>query len=44
MSKVLEKFSGSDHMKFRSYYSPCKGVIDADLCEIFIKLPFEEQN
>ncbi|WKX91558.1 hypothetical protein Q1695_009967 [Nippostrongylus brasiliensis] len=26
---------GRDHLAFRSYYHPCKNVIDGDLCEQF---------
>jgi splicing factor 3B subunit 3 len=43
LSKLLENLSGRDHLNYRSYYSPCKGVIDGDLCEVYIKLPYEEQ-
>jgi len=25
--------SGRDHMMFRSFYGPCKAVVDGDLCE-----------
>lgn len=30
--------SGRDHLAYRSYYVPVKGVIDGDLCEQFLKL------
>uniref|UniRef100_A0A1I7WT97 CPSF_A domain-containing protein n=1 Tax=Heterorhabditis bacteriophora TaxID=37862 RepID=A0A1I7WT97_HETBA len=26
---------GRDHLAFRSFYHPCKSVIDGDLCEQF---------
>lgn len=26
-------FAGKDHLIYRSYYAPVKGVIDGDLCE-----------
>jgi splicing factor 3B subunit 3 len=31
--------SGRDHLMYRSYYVPVKGVIDGDLCERFMLLP-----
>nr|POE86616.1 pre-mrna-splicing factor rse1 [Quercus suber] len=31
---------GRDHMAFRSYYVPIKGVIDGDLCEKFLTLDY----
>lgn len=43
LSKLLPNQSGRDHLNYRSYYSPCKGVIDGDLCEVYIKLPYDEQ-
>lgn len=44
LSKLLPNQSGRDHLSYRSYYSPCKGVIDGDLCEVYIKLSYEEQS
>eukprot|EP01127_Copromyxa_protea_P000185 TRINITY_DN10178_c0_g1_i1.p1 TRINITY_DN10178_c0_g1~~TRINITY_DN10178_c0_g1_i1.p1 ORF type:complete len:1210 (+),score=264.17 TRINITY_DN10178_c0_g1_i1:41-3631(+) len=32
---------GRDHMSFRSYYAPVKGVIDGDLCEQYATLSDE---
>jgi len=29
---------GRDHLAFRSYYRPVKGVVDGDLCEQFYSL------
>merc|ERR1712066_176425 len=29
---------GRDHMAYRSYYFPCRNVIDGDLCEMFTLL------
>jgi splicing factor 3B subunit 3 len=43
LSKLIDNLSGRDHLNYRSYYSPCKGVIDGDLCEVYIKLPYEKQ-
>ncbi|EMC92310.1 hypothetical protein BAUCODRAFT_151722 [Baudoinia panamericana UAMH 10762] len=33
--------AGRDHLMYRSYYVPVKGVIDGDLCERFMKLSFD---
>lgn len=30
--------AGRDHLAYRSYYVPVKGVVDGDLCERFMKL------
>ncbi|KAL7266129.1 pre-mRNA-splicing factor rse1 [Rhizina undulata] len=30
--------AGRDHLIYRSYYVPVKGVIDGDLCEMFALL------
>ncbi len=35
---------GRDHLSFRSYYFPCKAVVDGDLCEQFASLPAELQR
>ncbi|KAJ5082992.1 Pre-mRNA-splicing factor rse1 [Penicillium argentinense] len=31
--------AGRDHLLYRGYYAPVKGVIDGDLCETFLLLP-----
>ena len=31
--------AGRDHLIYRSYYAPVKGVIDGDLCETYFLLP-----
>lgn len=31
--------AGRDHLIYRSYYAPAKGVIDGDLCEMYFLLP-----
>lgn len=36
--------AGRDHLMFRSYYVPVKGVIDGDLCERFMKLGFDSKQ
>lgn len=36
--KEAKPLAGRDHMAFRSYYVPVKGIIDGDLCEQFFTL------
>lgn len=35
--------AGRDHLAYRSYYVPVKGVIDGDLCERFLKLTVDQK-
>ncbi|KAF4432382.1 pre-mRNA-splicing factor rse-1 [Fusarium acutatum] len=35
---------GRDHLMYRGYYVPAKGVIDGDLCERFRLLPMEKKQ
>lgn len=35
--------AGRDHLIYRSYYAPAKGVIDGDLCETFFLLPNDKK-
>ncbi|GMR55850.1 hypothetical protein PMAYCL1PPCAC_26045, partial [Pristionchus mayeri] len=35
--------TGRDHLSFRSYYAPCKAVIDGDLCEQFVLMDSKKQ-
>nr|XP_019006069.1 pre-mRNA-splicing factor RSE1 [Kwoniella mangroviensis CBS 8507]OCF69530.1 pre-mRNA-splicing factor RSE1 [Kwoniella mangroviensis CBS 8507] len=35
---------GRDHLAYRGYYVPVKGVIDGDLCENFNLLPYSKQQ
>ncbi|KZV60134.1 hypothetical protein PENSPDRAFT_760172 [Peniophora sp. CONT] len=35
---------GRDHLSWRGYYVPCKGVVDGDLCEAFARLPSSKQS
>jgi len=35
--------AGRDHLIYRSYYVPVKGVIDGDLCERFSLLPRDKK-
>ena len=43
LRNLSPNLSGRDHLNYRSYYSPCKGIIDGDLCEVFSKLLHKEQ-
>jgi splicing factor 3B subunit 3 len=36
--------AGRDHLIYRSYYVPVKGVIDGDLCETFFLLPNDKKQ
>lgn len=36
--------AGRDHLIYRSYYAPVKGVIDGDLCERFALLPHDKKQ
>lgn len=36
--------AGRDHLMYRSYYAPVKGVIDGDLCERFALLPTDKKQ
>lgn len=36
--------AGRDHLIYRSYYAPVKGVIDGDLCERFTLLPIDKKQ
>lgn len=36
--------AGRDHLMYRSYYAPVKGVIDGDLCERFAILPNDKKQ
>jgi splicing factor 3B subunit 3 len=36
--------SGRDHLAYRSYYSPVKNVIDGDLIERFLLLPYDKKQ
>ena len=35
---------GRDHLAYRGYYAPVKGVVDGDLCENFSLLPYPKQQ
>ncbi|KAI5291139.1 pre-mRNA-splicing factor rse1 [Ascosphaera aggregata] len=36
--------AGRDHLIYRGYYAPVKGVIDGDLCETFLLLPYDTKQ
>jgi splicing factor 3B subunit 3 len=36
--------AGRDHLMYRGYYAPVKGVIDGDLCERFTRLPNDKKQ
>jgi splicing factor 3B subunit 3 len=36
--------AGRDHLMYRSYYVPVKGVIDGDLCERYMLLPNDKKQ
>lgn len=36
--------AGRDHLIYRSYYVPVKGVIDGDLCERYTLLPADKKQ
>jgi splicing factor 3B subunit 3 len=38
MRRFYKSLIGRDHLSWRSYYVPCKNVIDGDLCEEFFSL------
>ncbi|XP_055389002.1 splicing factor 3B subunit 3-like [Condylostylus longicornis] len=44
MRSALPPLCGREHVTFRSYYTPCKSVIDGDLCEQFQNLPPQQQK
>jgi len=44
MRKHFVNLVGRDHLQFRSYYAPCKQVVDGDLCEQYAKLDLATQS
>ena len=36
-----DRLTGRDHLMYRGYYQPVKGVIDGDLCERFMALSYD---
>jgi len=43
MRQAQTPLCGRDHLAYRSYYYPCKDVVDGDLCEQFNLLKHETQ-
>ena len=43
LKNLVPENGGREHLMYRSYYSPCKAVVDGELCEVFNKLTYEEQ-
>lgn len=39
MATTQPPLAGRDHLMYRGYYAPVKGVIDGDLCEMYLLLP-----
>ncbi|WVR03143.1 pre-mRNA-splicing factor RSE1 [Kwoniella sp. DSM 27419] len=44
MRSLNTSLVGRDHLAYRGYYVPVKGVIDGDLCESFNLLPYPKQQ
>jgi splicing factor 3B subunit 3 len=44
MRREHPSLTGRDHLMYRGYYSPVKGVIDGDLCERYMSLPDEKKR
>ena len=44
MREHLHPLLGNNHLLYRSYYYPCKGVIDGDLCQLFNYLDYSVQK
>ena len=36
--------AGRDHLMYRSYYVPVKGVVDGDMCERFLRLTWDQKQ
>ncbi|KAF2497192.1 putative nuclear mRNA splicing factor [Lophium mytilinum] len=44
MRKEDKPLAGRDHLAYRGYYSPVKGVVDGDLCERFLLLSRDQKQ
>lgn len=44
MRLEAQPLCGRDHIMFRSFYNPSKGVVDGDLCEFYNMLPGIKQR
>lgn len=43
INNEMSSLIGRDHLAYRSYYAPVKGVSDGDLCEMYRDLPYQRQ-
>ncbi|OJJ49096.1 hypothetical protein ASPZODRAFT_60110 [Penicilliopsis zonata CBS 506.65] len=43
MASQHPPLAGRDHLIYRSYYAPVKGIIDGDLCEMYFLLPNDKK-
>ena len=43
MRETDSPLCGRDHLMYRSYYQPVKGVVDGDLCERFLELGMDQK-
>ena len=44
MRQEMLSYVGRDHLSFRSYYAPCRNVLDGDLCELYAQLDSAKQH
>lgn len=44
MRTEFKPLCGREHLSFRSYYAPCRNVVDGDLCEQFPNLTPDQQR
>lgn len=44
MRQEYQSLCQRDHLSYRSFFTPVKSVIDGDLCEKFLSLPFSKQK
>ena len=43
LRNLTPNLGGREHLAYRSYYAPCKAIVDGDLCEVYNKLSYDEQ-
>jgi len=44
MRTEFKPLCGREHLSFRSYYAPCRNVVDGDLCEQFPNISSDQQR
>jgi splicing factor 3B subunit 3 len=44
MRTEFKPICGREHLSFRSYYAPCRNVVDGDLCEQFPNITSDQQR